>query len=261
MAYLRLISTFVRVAVMNELTYLINFFVQVGESVLRLGTALAGLAVVFYHTETLGDWRPAEILALVGIFLLVRGAVSLMIIPSLERLIDDVRQGTLDFTLTKPEDAQLLISVRQIQIWQLADVMLGLGVLGVALVRLGGAIGAWEILGFVGALLAGAAIVYSFLLSLATTSFWLVRIENLLTIFWSMYEAGRWPVAVYPRWLRWILTFLVPIVFAISIPAEALTGRLTESALLGTVGLAVALLVLSRWFWRVGLRYYSGASA
>jgi ABC-2 type transport system permease protein len=76
-----------------------------------------------------------------------------------------------------------------------------------------------------------------------------------------MYEAGRWPVGIYPPWLRWSLTFLVPVAFATTVPAEALSGRLTVQTLLGAVALAAALLLISRAFWRVGLRRYSGASA
>ncbi|MDQ2732772.1 MAG: ABC-2 family transporter protein, partial [Armatimonadota bacterium] len=100
-----------------------------------------------------------------------------------------------------------------------------------------------------------------FWLILATCSFWFVRVENILVIFQSMYEAGRWPIGIYPPWLRASLTFLVPIAFAITVPAEALVGRLSPQTLLGAVLLAVALATGSRWFWRVGVRQYSGASA
>ena len=55
----------------------------------------------------------------------------------MEQLIESVRDGTLDFTLTKPEDAQLLVSIQRVEIWKLTDVVLGIGVLAVALVRLG----------------------------------------------------------------------------------------------------------------------------
>jgi ABC-2 type transport system permease protein len=68
-------------------------------------------------------------------------------------------------------------------------------------------------------------------------------------------------VGVYPAWLRTGLTFLVPVAFAVTVPAEALTGRLTGLTLLGAAGLALALLLLSRWVWRTGLKRYSGASA
>jgi ABC-2 type transport system permease protein len=92
---------------------------------------------------------------------------------------------------------------------------------------------------------AGGLIIYSFWLILATLSFWFVRVENILVIFQSMYEVGRWPVSLYPGWLRYGLTFIVPVAFATTIPAE----------------LAAVLLLVSRGFWRLGLRRYSGTSA
>jgi len=76
-----------------------------------------------------------------------------------------------------------------------------------------------------------------------------------------VYEAGRWPVTLYPAWLRFGLTFLVPVAFAVTVPAEALTGRLTASTAWLAVALAAVLLIVSRWFWKIGLRNYSGASA
>jgi viologen exporter family transport system permease protein len=261
MRVLRLLWVFIRIGILGELAYRVNFVVQLFQSLLGLGTALAGLAVIFSHTDSLGGWRPDELVALVGVYLLVGGAINLVIQPSMERLIESVRDGTLDFTLTKPEDAQLLVSVQAVQIWKLTDILLGLGVLTVALVRLGAGIGAGQAIAFAVALLCGGAIVYSFWLILATCSFWFVRVENILVIFQSMYEAGRWPVSIYPQWLRFALTFVVPVAFATTVPAQALTGRLTAQTLLGAVALAMALLAVSRLFWRVGIRYYSGASA
>ena len=238
-----------------------NFAAHLVDSALELATALGGLALVFSHTATLGGWRPDELVALVGVYFLVGGIIGLVIQPGMEQLTESVRDGTLDFTLAKPEDAQLLVSVWRIEIWKLIDVGLGLVVLGVALVRLGQRVGWTQAAGFAAALLAGGVIVYSFWLILATSAFWLVRVENILVIFQSVYEAGRWPVSIYPGWLRFALTFLVPVAFAITVPAQALAGRLTLRVLLGTAGFAVLLFGAARLFWRAGIRHYSGASS
>jgi ABC-2 type transport system permease protein len=258
---LRLLYTFFRVSVLNETAYRVNFFVQFFQSLLELGTALAGLAVIFSYTHSLGGWRPDEMLALVGVYFLVGGIISVVIQPGMSALIDSVRDGTLDFTLTKPEDAQLLVSIQRVAIWSLLDLLMGTGVLITALVRLGKTIGLGQAAGFIGMLLAGAVIVYSFWLILASLSFWLVRVENLLVIFQSMYQAGRWPISLYPGWLRFGLTFIVPVAFATTIPAEALTGRLGVSTLFGAVGLAILLFGAARLIWQLGLQHYSGASA
>lgn len=261
MIYLRLLWIYLRLGIMNEMAYRINFLVQLFQSLLSLGTGLAGLAIVFAHTDTLGGWRAAELLALLGVYFLVGGWIQLIVQPSMQKLMEDVRQGTLDFTLTKPEDSQLLISVRQIEIWKLINIIQGVVVLGIALVQIGESVGLWEAVTFALVLLSGGAIVYSFWLILAVFSFWFVRLENILVIFQSMYEAGRWPISIYPQWMRYTLTFLVPIAFATTVPAEALSGRLTTETLIGAVALAIGLLVISRWFWKFGIRHYSGASA
>jgi ABC-2 type transport system permease protein len=258
---LRLFREFLRVSIMTELAYRFNFVVQLFQSLLQLATAVGGLAVVFSFTDTLGGWRPDEVLALLGVYFLLGGVIGLVIQPGMANLIESVRDGTLDFILTKPEDAQLLVSARRVEIWKFIDILLGTGVLAFALIRLRENISGWQIAAFAGMLLAGTVIIYSFWLMLATLSFWFVRVENILQIFQSMYEAGRWPVSLYPGWLRFLLTFIVPVAFATTVPVEALTGRLTTETLLGAGLLAVAMLVASRVFWKIGLKRYSGASA
>lgn len=261
MNQLRVLWTFFRLGALNELAYRVNFFAQFLQTILAMIFALGGLAVVFNQTDTLAGWRPAELTALVGIYLVVGGLINLMIQPSMQRFMEDIRQGTLDFMILKPEDAQFLISVRQIEIWKLVDILLGAAVVGVALVQLGQQISLIQAVEFGVALLAGGTIVYSFWLILATAAFWFVKTENILVIFQAMYGAGRWPVTIYPGWLQMILTFLVPITFAVTVPAQALTGRLTGQTLLLAVGVAVALFFIARRFWQFGIRFYSGASA
>ncbi|MBA2701980.1 MAG: ABC-2 family transporter protein [Chloroflexi bacterium] len=250
-----------RLGVLNALQYRVDFFVQVFQSLIGLGTALGGVAVVFGQTDDLGGWRREELIALVGVFLLVGGLVNVVIRPSMERLMEGVRLGTLDFTLTKPADAQLLVSVRQVEVWRLVDVALGALVIVIAVLRLGEQIGAARAAAFLLVLVAGIAIIYSFLLILATLAFWLVRLENILVIFGTMYDAGRWPVGIYPPWLRVALTLVVPVAFAITVPVETLVGRLQAPTLIITVLLSLGFIVASRLFWRFGLRHYTGASA
>lgn len=259
--FFRLLRVFFRISFLNEAAYRANFFMQLLQSCISLGTALILFLTIFSYTTMLDGWRSTELLALVGIYFLMGGLMNFVLQPSMNRFMTDVRQGTLDFTILKPEDAQVLVSVREVEIWRLVDVGVGMVVIVVALFEGGVNISLWGALGFVVALLAGGIIIYSFILILSTLAFWYTKIENILVIFQSMYEAGRWPVTIYPGWLRMMLTFIVPIAFAITVPAEALTGRLVWSVLLGAVALAVILLVGSRWFWKFGIRHYTGASA
>ena len=111
------------------------------------------------------------------------------------------------------------------------------------------------------ALLLGASMIYCFWLAITTVAFWVVRMDHVLELFEGVYQTGRWPVGVYPGWLRYTVTFLVPVAFAVTVPAEAVTSRLELGTLLLSVGFGLLLFVFTRWFWRFGLRHYSGASA
>jgi ABC-2 type transport system permease protein len=262
MNFFRVFAVFFRIGLMNDLAYRANFLVQIADSLLGLAVALGSLSVIFGHTDTVGDWSQNELFVLVGVYFLMSGVIGMLIQPSMRQFMEDVQQGTLDFSLTKPADSQLLVSMREIRIWPAADILTGLGVIAYALVRMRAEIAPAQAAAFALMLAAGATIVYSFFLMLATCSFWIIRANNLLYIFESMYESGaRWPVGIYPRWLRLTMTFVVPIAFAVTVPAEAVVGRYSWGTIAGALGIAAFLLIVSRLFWKVGLRRYSGASA
>ena len=258
---LRVAWTFFKIGLLNEFAYRANFYLQLVQSGAAVAGAVGGLLVVFGHTDTLGGWGPNEVLAVLGVYLLMAAAMGGVIEPSMEKLMQDVRQGTLDYTLTKPGEAQFLISVAEIRVWRLVDVALGLAVLGVAAARRGAAVGLVDGGLFLLMLLAGGAIVYGFLLTLAAVSFWFIRVENILAIFGDVYQTARWPIGIYPQWLRFILTFVVPVAIAVTVPAEAVVGRLTGGRAALALGVAAAALAVSRLVWRRGLKRYSGASA
>ena len=258
---LRLTWLFFRIGALNDLQYRANFWLQLLQSVIQLGTGLAVLSLVFSQTPALNGWSQPALLAVMGVHILMGGVIGAFIQPSMERLRQDIREGTFDFVLTKPEDIQVISSIREIRIWQAVDVIVGLVVLGFAVDQLRGTLGPLDALAFVVALVIGGLMIYSFWLVVTTVAFWIVRIDEVAELFQGLYQSGRWPVTIYPDWLRASLTFLVPIAFAVTVPAQALTSRLTPDTMLLAAGFAVLVLVASRAFFRIGLRHYSGASA
>jgi ABC-2 type transport system permease protein len=258
---LRLIGSHLRIGIANELQYRVNFLIQLVQSFISVATGLIGLWLVFTRTSSLAGWTQPELLVVMGIYLAMGGFIHAAIQPNMQRLMDEIQNGTLDFALTKPVDAQVLVSIREFRFWQLTDVLVGLMVVAYAVPELQQHIGLAKSLAFAAALILGGIMIYCFWLILTTTAFWLIRIWDLVNLFEGLYAAGRWPVTVYPDWLRLGLTFIVPVAFAVTVPAEALTGRLTPLGLLAALGLTFLLLLLARLIWQLGVRSYSGASA
>ncbi len=252
---------FFRLGSLNELQYRANFFIQVLQSAVSVGTAIVVLALVYSHTEELNGWSESELLVVMAIQILLGGVISTTIQPNMQRLMEEVRDGKLDFALTKPEDSQVLVSIRDVRIWRAVDILSGGAVLAYGIAGLERGVGAGDVLLFLGLLAIGTVTIYCFWLVIATLAFWIVNVWEIMELFQGVYLAGRWPTSIFPGWLRFGVTFLVPLTFAITVPAEAVTSRLEWSTVALAVGFATALFAVTRWWWGFGLRRYSGASA
>jgi ABC-2 type transport system permease protein len=250
-----------KIGAMNELQYRSNFFIQVIHSGIALATGLIAIILVFSHTQALEGWSRPELLAVMGIHIALGGVIRTWIQPNMQRILEDVREGNFDYVLAKPVDAQLLVSIRQFKIWHSVDLIIGGSVLGYALTQIGGSIGLAEAVAFAVVVTAGGVMIYCAYFIVITMSFRVISLEDVMDLFNGVYETGRWPVTIYPTWLRGMLTFLVPLAFAVTIPAETLSARVS----LGVVGVAVAfcavLLLITRLVWVTNLRKYAGASA
>jgi ABC-2 type transport system permease protein len=260
MRSLGLIWVFLRVNALNELQYRANFFVQLFQSLISLLTGLAVIALVFSHTQQLNGWSQPELLCVMGIHIAMGGLIGTVIQPNMVRLMEEIRDGKLDFALTKPADAQLLASIREVRVWRMVDVVLGAIVLSFGLAQLPVGVTPLGALTFVVALALGGVMIYCFWMIITVAAFWVVRMDQLAELFEGVYQSGRWPVTVYPGWLQVSLTFLVPIAFAVTVPAQALTSRLTVDTLAIAAVFACALFVFTRWWWQFGVKRYAGAS-
>jgi ABC-2 type transport system permease protein len=261
LSYLRLLGLFARTELQFALEYRANLLLDLFQEVVIISTSLIAVLVLFSQTTAINGWSLPQMVVLLGVYYIVQGAQAVVFETSFERFMEHVRLGTLDFILIKPLSSQFMVSTRHVQVAKVGEAALGFAVLGVGLVQLGDQVHVLDALLFAITLVCGLSLVYSLLLLLSTLAFWFVRVENLLAIFWSFLDAGRFPVDIYPGWLRVTLSTVVPIGVAVTLPAEAVAGRLGLGAVLLMLAGALAMGWFAAWFWRRGLRNYTGASA
>jgi ABC-2 type transport system permease protein len=261
MRYLRLLYTFYKNALLEELEYRANFVVNVLTNLFWLFWAIVALQVYFSHTQTIGGWTFDEALLVVGMFNFANGFMEAFLRPNVGELGDHVRLGTLDLLLTKPINSQFLVSARKLSFWRITDMLLGLGVMAFALAQMNVALTWLNLVTFVAMAAAAGMMLYAISFMLSTSALWFVRIDNILEVFNAFYEAGRFPITVYRGAVRIFLTFVVPIAFMTTFPAAALIDKLEWSYALLAVAFGSALFVLSAWFWRFALRFYASASS
>jgi ABC-2 type transport system permease protein len=250
-----------RLGAQYEVQYRMNFVLQIVQSAVRLATGIIAIQLVFGFTTQLGGWSEPELYAVLGVHVLLGGLLATFILPNMFSFMYEVREGELDFALIRPVDSQIFISTRQIGFWSFVDVIVGMVVLGWAFSDLAETIGPVDLVLFGIGLVCGALILYSVWMAFTTTAFWLIDTDDMATIITGLYDAGRWPIRVYPLWLQGALTAVVPLGVAITVPAEALTDRLTPGAMITLLVVTFASVAAARAYWRYGVKNYSGASA
>ena len=261
MRWLRLLATLLKINVQQELTYRADTVINVLLSLMWLGWELLSLSIIFSNTATLGGWGPGELITLLGVWRLINTFMAALIWPNTERFNTSVRDGSLDYTLLLPVSSQFLVSFSRIVIWRVWDIALSATLMVVGIGMSGMATSPLRAASFLLLAFSGALIIYSLWIVLIACTFWFVKFDNNVTILQALMDAGRYPATVYPAWLRVIVTFVVPIAVATTVPMQALRGELAWWQIVLFLSVGVTTLLIAGQVWKAGVRRYSGASS
>ena len=248
---------------MKEMAFRSHFFIAIFYMVLSLGGSIGALAVVFSNTEKVGEWTGSLALVVTGTYFIMDSLRGLCVGPSLNALsgLDgDLWQGTFDFVLLKPIPPLFHVSVRRWDPTRLIQALLSVTTVVVGCIRSDVTVSVVGMLGFLLMLAIGFIIVYSILLILASAAFWYLG-TFLIWIFDSVAQTARYPIGIYPKWISLVLTWVIPLAFIATVPAESLLyGVRPHSVISGSI-VAVILLVGSVSFFRKSLGRYASASS
>jgi len=217
---------------------------------------------LFYRTGyELGGWPWRDALVVVGVFTFLEGMQATFMTPNRTRVTEYVREGTLDFVLLKPINSQFWLSTRTISPWGIPNILLGLAVVVYAAMTGEHRPGALDLLSAAATLTLAVLTLYSLGYLLSTLSIWYIKLYNITMAMQTLIETGRYPITAYPGAYQVFFTFILPVAFMTTVPAQFLTGRGGAGWLLGATVVAFVLLTLSIAFWRFALRFYTSASS
>jgi ABC-2 type transport system permease protein len=234
---LKMLAAFLKVNIQMSLAYRADTVVNILLNLMWLGWELLSLNIIFSNTETIGGWGFGELIALLGVFRLVNVLMIAIIWPNTEKFNQSIRDGSMDYTLLQPINSLFLVTFSRITVWRFWDL-----ILAIALIVIGINInGLWIVL--------------------IALTFWFTKFDNNVTILHALLDAGRYPVTVYPVWLRILVTFVIPIAVATTIPLQGLRGELDVPRLFMFLGIGILSFLIASQVWKRGLKQYSGASS
>lgn len=257
----RVLSALLKINVQQELAYRVDTLVNILTSLMWLGWELVGLSIIFSNTNTIGGWSAGDLIALLGVFRLVNTFMQMVIWPNTEKFNRGIREGSLDYIFLQPFNSQFMVSFSRIVIWNIWNLAIGIALIVVGLSMTSSTASLGNILVFLLLTFSGGMVIYSLWVVLIALTFWFTKFDNNVTLMQAMMDAGRFPATVYPVWLRIIVTFLVPIALATTVPLQALRGELEWWHIVLALAAGAFAFIVSRAVWRAGVRRYSGASS
>lgn len=244
----------------REMQFRGHFVMTIVVGVLQLGLALVPVLLLYGFTDEVRGWSRSESIALVGMFQLMFGVLSLAIEPNALGFAGYIREGELDMVVVRPMSSQFYVMTRWLQPAEVFSVLSGIAVLLLGLEDNG-----WPTAGGVVQMLVLLACGITMLACVwsATSwlAFWMTSADPLPALALDVMQAGRYPVSFFPVAVRVIFVGLIPIAFATTFPVEALLGRGNWWMTSAGVGLTAAMLVLLRAYWRFAIRFYTSASS
>jgi ABC-2 type transport system permease protein len=230
--------------------------------------------LIFEYTPMIGagtGWGKYQFFLFLATTLIVNSLLRAFVLSNAVEYSELIRTGSLDFALLKPIDTQFLISFQRVEFSSIGPLICGLLLMAYSLLQVDYHPGPVQVTLYLLFVLCGVAIYYSLMIAMAATSVWLGQNKALIDFWFYVTNFSRYPMEIYAgRFgapLRFVFTFMIPVLIAVNVPARLLVRPLNPQApedwLLPTFTLfaTVASLVASRWVFNRALLSYRSASS
>lgn len=262
MKFFKILKACLRQSIVYEMQYranlLVNFLTGVGWVLLSYLTMnITGSNIQAIYT----NWAPHEYRLFWCLNFLAEGTLSIFFKRNLERIPDNILKGKLDYTLTRPFNSKLLASMGYTRIDNIPGFIFIFSVAVTSLTHIdNGSYFVVNLIFFILFLILASILYYSLIISFVSLSFWLIGAYNLIYLMQQIEVFANYPIKAFGRFLSFVFTFIIPIAFIATFPAETI---LTVSYWKIIIMILVTLLLykLSDCVWIKGLKNYSSASS
>lgn len=262
--YFEIYAIMFRNSLIREMNFKANFLLWIVVELLWFLGQIVFIEVVFQYVNQIGDWTKWEIILLIGTHQLISQIFQAFFYVNVANIPELVRTGRMDFMLLLPIDTQFAVSTRQFGFDSIINAGVSIGIIGLALAKLGLRPTAAQALLYLVTLGFGCAIHYAIMFFLSTISFWIVRAQGLIYGYYNLFNIARYPEGIFRGIFKWVFSWVIPVLLVANVPARVLVKAGSGDLALPLLHLALAtlfVLAISRLFWKLALSRYTSASS
>lgn len=244
-----------KISLKEILIYRIDCIVGVFSQVIVQLVSLIFTFIAFQNTESIAGWNFQQILLLFGVTRIPIGIAGYCFDALFDIGPKYIRNGDFDKILLRPVHPLISIIGDSREFVSIADVALGIGITICMLIQLSIPITALLIIKIIFFSIVGALIVGAINTIFSIASFWTYRSNEVIWSFYRMYTFTEYPITIYNKFIRILITVILPFAFVAYYPTMAYLGFNTYMIYLSPI-VAIILWVIAVKLWNLALNKY-----
>lgn len=247
--------SFLNASLKEMLIYRLDCIVGVFSELLTQLVSFVFILVVFQNTKSIAGWSFEQILLLYGITRIAIGIVGFCFDSLYDIGPKYIKNGDFDKILLRPVHPLISIIGSSKEFLAVCDLILGFGITFMMLLKLSIPITIILIFKILFFSIVGATIIGAINTIISISSFWTYRSNEVIWSFYRMYSLAEYPINIYNKFIRFIISFIMPFAFVAYYPTMNYLGLNSYMVYLSPI-IAIIFWVIAVKVWNKALKKY-----
>ena len=247
--------SFLKVSLKEILIYRIDCVVGIFSQFIVQLVSLVFIFVVFRHAKNIAGWNFYQILLLYGVTRISIGIAGYCFDGLYDIGLKYIKNGDFDKILLRPVHPLISIIGNSRQFVSIADLFIGFGITILMLIKLAIPVTVLLIIKIVFFSVVGSFIIGAINTIFSISAFWTYRSDEVIWSFYKMYTFTEYPITIYNKFIRFLITMVLPFAFVSYYPTMAYLGFNVYMIYLSPF-VAIVLWMIAIRLWNLALNKY-----
>ena len=218
--------------------------------------------VIFDNTKSLGGWNFYQTLFLYSFVKIIFALNNTFFKGGVQSLAREmIRQGTLDFHLTKPMNSLILLIISKPKIYPLINGIFAGFLAAYAVIAGQISVTYIQLFWLIFLTFFSLALYICLQIIILIPVFWLTKVWGLQGVMSRVSQFMRYPARMFPPFLKTILLVVFPVLTVSYVPVTTFIEPPRALLIFFIIFATLVFSLLTQLFWNLGLRKYTSASS